>query len=64
MSEGVSTLKVSENNGNSVFVEMLRGRDGEMGPKVLPDPLDLLAPLAPAVGVPSTPGGGRAPVHK
>ena len=25
---GVSSLKVSENNGSSVFVEMLRGRDG------------------------------------
>ena len=31
VSDGVSTLKVSENNGNSVFVEMLRGRDGLPG---------------------------------
>ena len=31
VSEAVSTLRVSENNGNSVFVEMLRGRDGLPG---------------------------------
>ena len=31
VSEGVSALRVSESNGSSVFVEMLRGRDGLPG---------------------------------
>jgi hypothetical protein len=31
VSDGVPTLTVSENNGSSVFVEMLRGRDGLPG---------------------------------
>ena len=35
------------------------GSQGKMGNRDLPDPLDLLAPLAHAVGGPSTPGGGR-----
>ena len=60
-----TSLKATENNGNSVFVEMLRGRDGvslggmdpqrgmAMGNKDLPAPLNLLDPLAPRVG-----GGG------
>ena len=38
------------------------GPQGGMGNKDLPAPLDLLDPLAPKVGGPSTPGGGRATV--
>ena len=36
VSEAASTLKVSESNGSSVFVEMLRGRDGLAGRDGLP----------------------------
>ncbi len=36
----------------------------KMGNKDLLAPLDLLGPLAPRVGGPSTPDGGRAPVHR
>ena len=63
-------MKVSENNGNSVFVEMLRGRDGGMEPQEMMGDedllarLDLLDPLVPRVGGLSTPGGGRGPVLK
>ena len=37
---------------------------GGMGNKDLLASLDLLDPLAPIVGGPSTPGGGRVPVPK
>ena len=75
---GVSSLKVSENNGSSVFVEMLRGRDGLPGRDGPPGRNGEQGPAGPP-GPPgprsgggggggggglSTPGGGRAPAHK
>ena len=41
----VESLQVSENNGSSVFVQLLRGRDGVQGLKDQLDPLDLEDPL-------------------